>query len=89
LFRAYFIDAQFVGDVDTLCELAAECALDREAVRAFLTDPSELAKIAARDKDIRRQGISGVPFFIFNNRQAVSGAQPPRVLQQAIEQSTA
>lgn len=89
LFRAYFIEAQFVGDVNSLCKLAADCALDREAVRAFITDPSELAKIAARDEDIRRQGISGVPFFIFNNRQAVSGAQPTQVLRQAIEQSTA
>lgn len=89
LFRAYFIEAQFVGDVNSLCELASDCALDHEAVRAFITDPSELAKIAARDEDIRRQGISGVPFFIFNNRQAVSGAQPPQVLRQAIEQSTA
>jgi predicted DsbA family dithiol-disulfide isomerase len=87
LFRAYFIEGQFIGDIDTLCQLAAECALDRDAVRAFITDPAQLAQIAARDQSVRRQGISGVPFFIFNNRQAVSGAQPPHVLKDAIEQS--
>jgi predicted DsbA family dithiol-disulfide isomerase len=89
LFRAYFIEGQFIGDIDALCALAAECELDPVAVRAFITDTNQLAQIAARDEDIRRQGISGVPFFIFNNQRAVSGAQPPQVLKQIIEQSLA
>jgi predicted DsbA family dithiol-disulfide isomerase len=89
LFRAYFIEGQFIGDIDALCALAAECELDPVAVRAFITDTNQLAQIAARDEDVRRQGISGVPFFIFNNQRAVSGAQPPHVLKQIIEQSLA
>jgi len=32
-------------------------------------------------------GVSGVPLFIFNQRRAVSGAQPPKVLLEAMLQS--
>jgi predicted DsbA family dithiol-disulfide isomerase len=89
LFRAYFVEAQLIGDVETLCALAAECELDHDSVCAFITDSNQLAQIRARDEDIRRQGVSGVPFFIFNNQRAISGAQPPQVLRQIIEQSLA
>jgi predicted DsbA family dithiol-disulfide isomerase len=89
LFRAYFVEGHFIGDIDTLCELAEDCELDATAVREFITDPAQLAQIVARDEDVRRQGISGVPFFIFNNQRAVSGAQPPEVLREAIAQAIA
>jgi predicted DsbA family dithiol-disulfide isomerase len=89
LFQAYFVEGQFIGDIDTLCELAEDCELDATAVREFITDPAQLAQIAARDEEVRRQGVSGVPFFIFNNQRAVSGAQPPEVLKEAIAQSLA
>jgi predicted DsbA family dithiol-disulfide isomerase len=89
LFRAYFVEGQFIGSVDTLCDIAAECGLDGDGARAFITDSGQLQKVAARDEDIRRQGVSGVPFFIFNNREAVSGAQPPELLKDVIARSLA
>jgi predicted DsbA family dithiol-disulfide isomerase len=89
LFRAYFIEGRFIGSVDTLCELAIECELDGGATRAFITDQAQLRATAARDEDVRRQGVSGVPFFMFNNRQAVSGAQPPELLKELIARSIA
>jgi predicted DsbA family dithiol-disulfide isomerase len=88
LFQAYFVEGVFIGDIDVLSRIADSCELDATQARAFVTDPSQLSQIAARDEDVRRQGISGVPFFIFNNRRSVSGAQPPEVLRQIIEEVT-
>jgi predicted DsbA family dithiol-disulfide isomerase len=88
LFQAYFVEGVFIGDISVLSQIAESCELDATQARAFITDPSQLSQIAARDEDVRRQGVSGVPFFIFNNRRSVSGAQPPEVLRQMIEEAT-
>ncbi len=89
LFRAYFVDGIFIGDIEALVSIATRCGLDTRLARTFITDQSQLAQISARDKDVRRQGISGVPFFVFNNRRSASGAQPPEVLRQMIEEASA
>ena len=80
LFKAYFVDGRFIGDIEVLVAIAAECGLDAEATRAVLSEPSTLEQIAALDASVRRQGISGVPFLIFNQKLALSGAQPPEVM---------
>lgn len=89
LFKAYFVDGRFVGDIEVLVAIAAECGLDAEATRAVLSEPSTLEQIAALDASVRRQGISGVPFLIFNQKLALSGAQPPEVMLDAITKSLA
>ena len=89
LFKAYFVDGEFIGDVDVLVAIAADCGLDAEATRAVLSERATLDKIAALDVNVRQQGITGVPFFIFNQKVALSGAQPPDVLLDAMERSAA
>jgi predicted DsbA family dithiol-disulfide isomerase len=64
--------------------------LDGAAVRVALAGDAGAAEVLA-DVDFARQaGISGVPFFIFNDKYAFSGAQPPasilRVMQQVAEE---
>jgi len=68
---------------------ARALGLDGDAARAAITDPARLEAVAAQDADARRQGISGVPFLIFNQRLALSGAQPPEVMLDALRQSLA
>lgn len=87
LFKAYFIDGVFIGDVETLATLSAEFGIDANEIRTMLSDPAMLEQIAAQDASTRAQGITGVPFFIFNNQRTLSGAQPVEVIRQAIEQS--
>src|SRR6266436_2942175 len=53
----------------------AEAALGDEELRRAVADEEEKA---------RAMGVSGVPFFIFNKRLAVEGAQPPEVLLEAM-----
>lgn len=89
LFKAYFVDGDFIGDIDVLVQIATECGLDAEATRAVLTEAATLQQIAAQDAGVRQQGISGVPFFVFNQKVALSGAQPPEVMLDAMAKSLA
>jgi predicted DsbA family dithiol-disulfide isomerase len=76
LFKAHHVDNHDLGDPDVLAGIAGDLGMDAAAVRADL--------LAGRDEDVVRQrieqsaarGVTGVPFFIFNGRYAVSGAQP-------------
>ena len=75
LFRAYFEQGQDIGDVATLAEIAAESGLDREEIaRRLASDEDEQAAQSEIDA-WRRAGVTGVPFFIFNERLAVPGAE--------------
>ena len=87
LLKAYFIDNQFIGDVDVLVQIGADAGLDADATRAFVTDAAQLQGVAAADARVREMGIGGVPFFIFNQKVAVSGAQDPANLLAAMQQS--
>lgn len=89
LFKGYFIDGRFIGDIDVLTEIAFDSGLDREQVHARLTDAFALDRVAASDANVRAQGVSGVPFFVFNQKYALSGAQPPHVLLDAMSQAIA
>ena len=89
LFKAYFIEGANLTDVDTLAGVAARAGLDRKAVRDYLASDADRDLVAAADVDARNAGVGGVPFFIFNRRIAVSGAQDPEVLLQAMEQAVA
>ncbi|MEO8543088.1 MAG: DsbA family oxidoreductase [Burkholderiaceae bacterium] len=87
LLKAYFIENRFIGDVDVLVQIAVDAGLDGDAARAFITDPAQLQNVAAADARVREMGVSGVPFFIFNQKVAVSGAQDPASLLAAMQQS--
>jgi len=87
LFRAYFIEGVNLNDKDALADVAARAGLDRDATRDYLSSDEDRALIAQADVDARVAGVSGVPFFIFNNRIGVSGAQDAAVLLDAMEQS--
>lgn len=87
LFIAYFTQGTNIGDVDQLARLAGEAGYDAVAALAHLRSDAGRAEIAAADGRSKEMGISGVPFFIFNRRIAVSGAQPPGILADALAQA--
>ncbi len=87
LFRAYFLDGRFVGDHDELGRLAAEAGYDPDDARAFLASDELRDAVAGADARAREMGVSGVPFFIFDGRTAVSGAHEPEALLEAIAQA--
>ena len=87
LFKAYFIEGLNLTDRNVLVDIAAKAGLDREAARAYLESSADRDLVLRGDVEAREAGISGVPFFIFNRRVGVSGAQEADVLLQAMEQA--
>lgn len=87
LLKAYFVENRFIGSADVLTEIAREAGLDAQAALAFVTDPRQLQAVAQADAQARSMGIHGVPFFIFNQKLAVSGAQEPAALLVAMRQA--
>jgi predicted DsbA family dithiol-disulfide isomerase len=84
LFRAYFIEGRWIGDRDLLAALAADNGLPRDEAQAMLASDAYRAEVDAEYREAQEAGITGVPFFIFNGRTAVSGAHDPDVLLEAI-----
>jgi predicted DsbA family dithiol-disulfide isomerase len=84
LFRAFFLEGRDLTSADGLSEIAVGAGLDAGDVKAFLASEKARAHIEAEDKRAREIGVEGVPFFIFNKRIAVSGAQEPGVLLEAM-----
>jgi len=89
LFRAYFLEGRYVGDPDELVSLAATAGYDADDARAFLASDEMRDVVADADQRARAMGISGVPFFIFGGKTAVSGAHEPDALLEAIAQARA
>jgi predicted DsbA family dithiol-disulfide isomerase len=87
LFGAHFQRGEHIGDVAVLARIAAECGHDEAAVRAYLASSEAAGEIRAQAEKAQRMGISGVPFFIFNGRIGMGGAQAPDVLLDAMRQS--
>jgi predicted DsbA family dithiol-disulfide isomerase len=84
LFRAYFIEGRWIGERNELAALAADSGLPGDEARAVLASDLYRAEVEAEYREAQEAGITGVPFFIFNSRTAVSGAHDPDVLLEAI-----
>jgi predicted DsbA family dithiol-disulfide isomerase len=89
LFRAYFLDGRDMTDRATLIEVASGAGMTREQAEAVLASPEARETAATEDEQAREMGVSGVPFFIFNGRLAVSGAHPAETLFQAMREASA
>jgi predicted DsbA family dithiol-disulfide isomerase len=88
LFRANFVDAQNIDDVPTLAGLAREHGFSEEDASRLLDDAQELMQTRQEAAAAARSGVRGVPFFVFQGRAALSGAQPEEVFERVIEQAT-
>ncbi len=87
LFRAHFIEGRNLTDREALADVAARAGLDRAEAAAYLAGDADRDLIAQSDAQARAAGIGGVPFFIFNHKLAVSGAQDADVLLDAMEEA--
>jgi predicted DsbA family dithiol-disulfide isomerase len=87
LFKAYFIEGANLADPETLAAVAERAGFDRAKVAAYLASDTDRDVVQHGDAEARSAGIGGVPFFIFNRRVGVSGAQESDTLLEAMEQS--
>ena len=87
LFESYFNKAKDIGDEEVLMSIAKKNNLDANEVQTYLNNEENVKKINKMDDVAKQMGITGVPFYIFNDQLSVSGAQPIEQLVEAIKKS--
>jgi predicted DsbA family dithiol-disulfide isomerase len=89
LFKAYFTDGKNIDDKDAMTELGVSIGLNADLVKQTL-DSNDFADAVKQDiAQAQYLGISGVPFFVMNNKYGVSGAQAVPVFFETLEKSFA
>ncbi len=86
LFRAYFVDARNIGDVDTLVEIAQGIGLDADQAREVLEQRTFKAAVDADWNRSHQYGVTGVPTFVAGG-YGVVGAQPYEMLEQLLQEA--
>ena len=87
LFLAYFIEGANLTNKDTLADIGARAGLERQALAEYLAGDADRERVQGADLEARNAGVGGVPFFIFNRKVGVSGAQEPETLLDAMLQA--
>lgn len=88
IYDAYFLQGKDITDLDTLVELAGAVGLERDMSRQRLLAGEGAAEVQSIARQVSQQGVSGVPFYIFDGRFALNGAQPAAVILEAIRQAS-
>ncbi|MGA7159721.1 MAG: DsbA family oxidoreductase [Bacteroidota bacterium] len=88
LFRAYFTEGKNTADHETLVQLAVEVGLKGDDVRQMLGGDDFADEVRNDVYEAHQIGVQGVPFFVFNDKYAVSGAQPTEIFLQALNRAS-
>jgi len=84
LFTDYFERGRDIGDREVLVAAGRDCGLDPDALRTRLASEEGAAETRQEIEAAQKLGVSGVPFFIFASKFAVSGAQSEQVFAEAL-----
>lgn len=87
LFKAYLTDGKNINDLTTLSELGIGVGLNGDAVSEVLYSNSYGDEVKQDQEEANSIGVQGVPFFVFDNKYAVSGAQPITAFLQTLEKT--
>ncbi len=89
LMELYFAEGADLTDREVLVGAAVDCGMDGALVRDLLASDADVTRVEQEAEVARNAGIDGVPFFILGNVLAVSGAQDPAYLADAIGRAAA
>ena len=89
LLRAYHGEGRNPAAKDVLLEAAKSVDLDPERAKAIVEGDEFATEVRERELFWRRQGVSGVPFVVVNDKYAIEGGQPPEIFEQAFRQIAA
>lgn len=84
LFKAYLEEGLDINDVPTLTRLAAELNLPANEVSDLLTSGKFEQQVRYDEYQAQQLNIRGVPYFVFDDKYAVSGAQPTELFQEVL-----
>lgn len=87
LFEAYFILGKDIDNIEILSEIGEKLGFSKEEIISAVRS-SDLSKLVNNDiAEASNLGIRGVPFFVFNQKYAISGAQPTHLFSEVLEKS--
>lgn len=87
LLKAYFIEGKNLDDRSILINLAQEVGLDTKKLNEALENGSYTSAVQEDIKLGREFGLSGVPFFVFNRKYGISGAQTKEIFLKTLNEA--
>jgi len=87
LFKAYLTDGKNVNDLQTLTEIGLEAGLENNAIEQVLQSNEYAAEVKKDQEEAQAIGVTGVPFFVFDNKYSVSGAQSSDAFLQTLQKT--
>ena len=87
IFKAYYTEGINTADIAELVRLAKETGLDPVQARKVLEENLYVKEVLQDQQEAAELGVQGVPFYVFNRKYAVSGAQPSEVFAQVLNKA--
>jgi predicted DsbA family dithiol-disulfide isomerase len=89
LFKAHFSDGVDLSKPENINVIVAQSGLDSDAAMKVLNSDNYIVEVQQDIAIAQQIGVRGVPFFVFNRKTAISGAQPDSVFEEVILQTEA
>jgi predicted DsbA family dithiol-disulfide isomerase len=86
LFKAYFIEGKDLNDENELCRIAEGIGISGHEISSVLKTQAYVDEIKREQFEAQQLLVRGVPFFLFNDQYAISGAQPVETFESVIQQ---
>lgn len=87
LFRAYLLEGKDLGNQETLLQIGTKIGFPSGEVTNMLRTDAFADAVHRDQRQAQQVGVQGVPFFVFNGKYAVSGAQSPEVFSQVLQRA--
>lgn len=84
LLHDHFIAGKAIGDNQVLLDIAESCGIERNRAEDVVNSDEFTDDVKLDIAEARQVGVKGVPFFVINEKYAISGAQPAEVFEDAI-----
>jgi predicted DsbA family dithiol-disulfide isomerase len=86
LFKAYFTEGIDLSKTENLLAIAVAAGLDKEKTKAFLKSDAGKIEVELTERELQQSGVTGVPFYLVDNKYGISGAQPSESFIKAFEE---
>ena len=87
LFQSYFTEGKNIDDIDVLKDIAERAGLSTEEFEKKVEEGTLNDAVRKDIYEAQQIGVRGVPFFVFDRKYAISGAQPVEAFTQTLEKS--
>ena len=87
LFQSYFTEGKNIDDIEVLKEIATQVGVDAEKFEQVVQEGSLDEEVKMDIHEARQLGVQGVPFFVYDRKYGISGAQPLEAFEQTLNKA--